>query len=383
MTHVPDLPSTFDALVAAGDAMRRSGGLGDAASAMATDATLGALGAGEVAAWIASVDIERETRRLSRAIDEAFELLLATTPKERRDFAASALGELSHRDHLESAFAAVARWEALGHALPAADRDRFTQVRAAIAQVDGAARASAVSLVALNDTRRVERDRLSAEHRARAWWWTARAECDAMEELLRGSVGEVDERAVAAAEHASQCAECRRDRDQMRVIDAPPMRHVTADELWRFDTGAMTNDERRRASRHAERCVDCKLALDALAHAERAIEDATDDAAIARASMGATDAGGKPNVTEHAAFRVEVRREAKRVRVLVLERGAAKVREATLSIGGARLRRTAQGVELAVAASAWGKASRAELVVVLASGERVVVALALRARSKH
>jgi hypothetical protein len=300
-------------------------------------------------AFLASVDVDVESRRLARAIDAAFEATLATSDDERATHAAEALASLGERDRIESALAAIAEMLAAGRGADSGVRDRFDVVRAAVARLDRASRVAASPLVALNEERRRERDVLSGEHRTRAWWWSERAECDALAALLRGDSPD--------AEHLASCDECQRDRERMAIADAPPLKHLTADELWSWDIGAMTKDERLRAKRHAARCDECKLALDALADAENAIagvsepppRDADDDA-----------------IAEHAAFIVRLRRDAKRVRVIVEPRGDVVLKSATLA-GAGRARRTERGLELGIASSA-ARVERVALVVVLATG---------------
>jgi len=311
------------ALVAAGEVLRRGG---DAKAALA------ALGIDEAAEFLAALDVDLESRRLARACDAALECAIAETDEERVAHAAAAIEALTARDRIESALAALAQI-----ALTNDVRARFEAARDAVARLDRAARAGVAALVAVNDARRRERDRLAAEHRGRAWWWSARAECDAFVAVLRGS--EMD------ASHA--CDECARDRASAKIADAPPLRHLSADELWSWDVGAMSKDERRRVERHVARCADCKRAIDALADAERAIDESE--------TSSADDVAA-----EHAAFVVRVRRDAKRARFVVEPRDGAKLKSATMP-GAAKARRTPRGLELGIAASA----ARSGLVLVV------------------
>lgn len=316
-------------LVAAGEAIRR-GGASDVKFAEE-----------DARAFLASIDVDVESRRLSQAVDAAIEAALADTEAERAAHVASALAALASRDRIESALVAceaVAMGE-LANAL--------AEARASIARVDRASRGGAAMLASLNDARRRERDRLAGEHRTRAWWWSSRAECDAMAALLRGEAAE-------SHPHVASCADCARDRERMATADAPPLRHVTADELWSFDVGAMAKDERRRVERHAARCAECKRALDALAAGEDAID-------------GATEPPPRDDdvVAEHAAFVVRSRRDAKRVRFVVEPRGATALTAASLA-GAGRARKTERGLELSIAASA--ARGRVALVVETASG---------------
>lgn len=351
----------FATLVEVGARLRRGRGAGTALAVVKRD---------EAIAFLASIDVDIESRRLAQAIDDAFEATLTDDAGEREVHVAAALEGLASRDRIESALAAIEELLASrdeGDALDEDARRRFDDVRQAMAHLDRAARPGAAPLVALNEARRRERDALADAHRARAWWWSSRAECDALIALLRNE--------TADAAHLASCADCRNDRDRMSLADTPPLAHLTADELWSFDVGAMLQDERARALRHAARCADCKLALDALTEAEGAIAHASeppprDDDVVA----------------EHAAFVVRIRRDAKRVRVLVDARHGVHIKDASLAglasaPSGTRPRRTERGLELAVAASAASaaRADRVKLVVELAS-ERVEIEIDLARR---
>ncbi len=351
MTPTPERVP-FSVLVEAGARLRRGN---DAAVAMA------AVKGDEAIAFLASVDVDVESRRLAQAIDAAFEATLADDAAERAAHVAAALEGLASRDRIESALAAVGELVASsggGGAINDDARRRFDDVREAMARLDRAARPGAAPLVALNETRRRERDALSGEHRTRAWWWSSRAECDALAALLRNE--------TADAAHLASCDECQRDRDRMALAQTPPLAHLTADELWSFDVGTMPKDERARALRHAARCTECKLALDAVAEAEGAIAHASE------APPRDDDV-----VAEHAAFVVRVRRDAKRVRVLVDARQGIQIKDATFA-GAPRPRRTERGLELGIAASAAStmRGERVRLVVELAT-ERVEIEIDL------
>jgi hypothetical protein len=351
-------PLAHDALVEVGNALRHG---------RAADAALGTIRGEDVARFLSSVDVDAQSRKLSRAVDEAFEAALATSPDERALYESSALEGLAARDALESAMAAIASWEAARGPLPGATRQRYEQVRRGLAQIDASMRASAVSLVALNDARRRERDALAGEHRARAWWWSARAGCDGMVAVLRGE-------APADAGHTASCEECKRDRERVRVVEAPPAKHLTADDLWRWDFGPITKEERQRMTRHASRCEACKHALDALAEGDRAIEEITD-------GPDAPEPHGDV-VGEHAAFQVLARRDAKRVALVVVPRAGAKVAGVRLLGSKSKAKKTAHGYELDIAATR-GKPSKQErptLVVALDGGREIELAIDLGKR---
>jgi hypothetical protein len=308
----------FDPLVKAGELLR---------SGKDAKAAIAAIGAEDARKFLASLDVDVESRRLARACDAALECAIADDDAERAAHEAMALEALGARDRIESALV-VAEEIALG-----SDdvRARLGSARAAIAQLDRAARSGAAVLVGINGARRAARDRLAAQFRGRAWWWSERAECDAFVAVLRG--GEID------AAHVASCAACRADRERAKIADAPPPRHLTADDLWSWDVGAMSKEERRRVERHTARCVECKHAIDALADAERAIHESESPPPLEG-----------DVVAQHEAFVVRLRRDAKRIRLVVEPRGGAVVKSASL-VGAARARRTTQGLELAVAAS--------------------------------
>jgi hypothetical protein len=161
------------------------------------------------------------------------------------------------------------------------------------------------------------------------------------------------------------CEECVRDRASAKSADAPPRKHLSADELWSWDVGTMSRDERARVERHIARCAECKHAIDALADAEAAIHEGEAPPSLA-----------DDVAAEHAAFVVRVRRDAKRVRLVVEPRGDATLKSAMLT-GAAKARRTGRGLELGIAASA----ARSGLVLVVdVDGQRVELKLDLARR---
>jgi len=329
-------------LAAAGDLLRR----GDERGAHVDGVDDRAVGF-----FLASVYPDVEARRLERAIDDAFEATLATTAEERAMFEAAALAGLAARDRLESSFAAIDAYLETRGALAKAARRTRDDLRATIARSDARLRKKVTSLVGINGARRRERDALADEHRDGAWWWSERAECDVLANVLRGE-------AIADEGHFAWCAECAKERELARLVDAPPQRHVSQDDLWRFDTGEISRDGARRIGRHVDACKPCRLAIDALRHADAAIE---------------LDEGDV--VKRHPAFRVVALRSANETRLVVEPRDGTRLSGVQLSGPHAKARKTARGFELAVAAK---RVAAARLIVAFEAGKRVTVQVELR-----
>ena len=329
-------------LAAAGDLLRR----GDERGAHVDGVDDRAVGF-----FLASVYPDVEARRLERALDDAFEATIATTSEERAMFEAAALVGLSARDRLESSFAAIDGYLESRGAIAKATRRTLDDLRAAIARSDARLRKKVTSLVGINDARRRERDALADEHRDGAWWWSERAECDVLANVLRGEV-------IADEGHFAWCRECAKERELSRIVDTAPQRHLSSDDLWRFDTGEISRDGARRVGRHSDACVPCRLAVDALHAADATIE---------------LDAGDV--VKRHPAFRVVALRSAKETRLVVEPREGARLSGVRLSAPQSHARKTARGFELAVAPK---RVSAARLIVAFEAGKRVTVQVELR-----
>jgi hypothetical protein len=301
--------------------------------------------------FLASVYPDVEARRLERAIDDAFEATIATTSEERAMFEAAAMAGLQARDRLESSFAAIEAYVESRGAVAKPTRRTLDDLRAAIARSDARLRKKVTSLVGVNDARRRERDALAEEHRDEAWWWSERAECDVLARVLRGEP-------IADEGHFAWCAECSSERRLARLVDSASARHVSSDDLWRFDTGQISRDGARRIGRHTDTCASCRLAIVAMRDADAAIE---------------LDAGDV--VKRHPAFRVVALRGATETRLVVEPREGARISSVKLSGPTSKAEKTARGFELAVAAK---RVSAATLIVAFEAGARVTVDVDLR-----
>jgi anti-sigma factor RsiW len=115
-------------------------------------------------------------------------------------------------------------------------------------------------------------------------------------------------------------------------VDAPPRRHLTADDLWRLDMGLMSEDERSKVDAHTARCGECAQAVLALGEGEEAVEEALDmdmeEGAVGRAARSSrAPVSSRPSAARHPEqrevlderrdFRVVLVRERQRVRLLV------------------------------------------------------------------
>jgi hypothetical protein len=329
-------------LAAAGDLLRR----GDERGAHVDGVDDRAVGF-----FLASVYPDVEARRLERAIDDAFEATLATTSEERAMFEAAAMAGLRARDRLESSFAAIDGYLESRATIAKPTRRTLDDLRAAIARSDARLRKKITSLIGINGARRRERDALAEEHRDGAWWWSERAECDVLASVLRGEP-------IVDEGHFSWCADCVKERQAARLVESPPVRHLSQDDLWSFDTGIISREGARRIGRHCDLCAPCKQAVDALRHAEAAIE---------------LDEGDV--VKRHPAFRVVALRSATETRLVVEPRDGARLSGVKLSGPTAKARKTARGFELAVAPK---RATAARLIVAFEAGKRVTFQVELR-----
>jgi hypothetical protein len=242
---------TGEGLVVVGAALRRSAALG--AKPERSDAVLRSISAEQVRAWLAGLRVERLHERLLRATLESVEAGLAD-PDEADTWQAWAVEAIAERDDLESALAAVARWLSLNGELPALARDR-DRVATELQALDGRMSPRTRWLVALNEARRAERDLLDPDHREGAWWFSARADCEALLPALAGGPGDP---------HLSTCAECAADLRATQDIHSPRLRHLSEEDFWRIDTGSASGEERAVVEAHGARCPECAEALQAL-----------------------------------------------------------------------------------------------------------------------
>ena len=256
--------ATAAVLGAAGDLLRRSASLDlDAAEREAIDAALRAIPADVATAFVAGVDPDGPPAPRGPPADPAVEVALADGDEERDRAARPVLEALAARDRLASCAVALARWESAVVGDPEGSPRAGLEAR--LAGID-ALRGSARALVGLNVERRAEVARLDRDRRADAWWYSARSDCDG---LVSGLAGNGPDPA-----HVASCTECREDLHVSELaVREPARRHVSAAELWRYDLGAITAEERRWIDRHADGCPPCAQALWAYRDGERALAD--------------------------------------------------------------------------------------------------------------
>ncbi|HEX4621357.1 MAG TPA: hypothetical protein VH208_07305 [Myxococcaceae bacterium] len=298
-----------DLLAAAGAAIRRTAMAIDAA---AVDDALRSLDALQIAQWLTSTQTESLEERLLRATLEAAEAALAEST-EADTWRGWAFDALWARDELDSALAGAERWSALHPDAPAIHRE-CERLSGDVAALDRRLIGKARWLVALNEARRRERDLLDPPSRARAWWFERRAECDSLLAALAG--------AAPGHPHSTTCPECTADLLAAGTVDAPRLRHLDDDELWRFDTGALSLGERAVVEAHATRCPECAQALQALEDGDGFISEAVGDPP--RPAQARRPGGDDPmrarrreTLAEHSGLRVVLVREQRRTRVML------------------------------------------------------------------
>ncbi|MBU8894270.1 hypothetical protein DRW03_11950 [Corallococcus sp. H22C18031201] len=341
--------SVGEVLEVAGEVLRRSTVLGTEG----VDAALRRLGRSQVEAWLHEQKPQALQTALLRAAEEAMEVALGDGGDEAELWRASSLEGLAARDRAASMAHALATWESLHGALQgegALYRERFL---AALANLDSALHARARWFIPLNPQRRQERDLLDSAERARAWWYSARAECDDLVSLWAG-------KAQDASAHVRDCAQCRADIEDTALVDAPPRYHLTEEELWRFDLGMMSAEERARVDAHTAQCGECAQAVLALDEGDAAIEEALSLEeeglpAMPGARTSRTPATPRPMAARHPEhrevlderrdFRVVLVRERQRVRLLVQPLGSRAVTAAVFLSPGRPSLKPVQGPE--------------------------------------
>lgn len=217
-----------------------------------------------VRVWSTGVEPSSIEARLHRATEEAMEAALPESNDEQDTWRAWAREGVEARDVLESQLVAMRFREGLGFEGDAPSRVRLGE---GLLRQDRALKLRARWLVSLNEWRREERDLLDPEHRSNAWWFVERADC---ESLLPALAGE-----LTRAEHLRTCPQCRDDLQAVRGINARRERHLSEDELWRFDLGMFTQQERAYLERHIQSCGECAQAVSALDVGEEAIRELT------------------------------------------------------------------------------------------------------------
>ena len=316
------------ALEACGHLLRRAARSGVAAGSI--EGVLRALPSRGVEEWARSVDVAAIEARIWRAADEAVEARLPETPGDADTWAVWARQGLEARDALESRLVAMGVREGLGFAAEMPVRERLA---AALRAKDRALASTTRRLVGLNGWRRAMRDALDPEHRERAWWFTARADCDDLLGVLAGE--------EPATEHVERCDECQRDLARARVADLPRTRHLSEDDLWNYDLGLLSPGERAYAERHARTCVWCGQALAALAEGEQEIAALSRTAGPAIRTIDfprARSGSDEPEVlADDADFRLLLFRRRAALTLVVQPRREGLVAAASLEVAGRTL----------------------------------------------
>jgi hypothetical protein len=359
-------------LEAAGDLLRRSGRLG----AEGVEPALRALTRAQIETWLQGLKPAELRASLLRAAEEAVEVALGESGEEVELWRTSAMEGLTARDRAASAARALGEWESLQGPLEGEAAQRRTGFLQALGKIDAALRPRARWFIPLNPQRRAERDMLDSDERVLAWWFSARADCDDLVATWTTSAG-------ALTPHLQSCAECRADLADVTVVDSPPRRHLNSDELWRFDRGLLSADERARVEAHSAKCADCAHAILALEEGEAAIEEALEQdeggpgEPRARASRepvarrpGARHPERREVLEERRDFRVLLVRERQRVRLVVQPLSGRAVTAAVfLSPGKPSLRPTQgpEGISFELGAEARG--ARSAHLTVQADGE--------------
>jgi len=226
--------------------------------------------------YVAQLDPAAEHKKLTTALDEAFEAILEEG-EERALYTQSAEAALAARDALASVRAALLF--AVNADGAGAESTRLTMLRAAstdleskLAEIDGKLAKRARLLIGLNAMRRRENAALDVEERATAWWFSARVQCDFLISLYRPAnvnsdgTERVDITQKHNAAHLATCEACQKDVEASSLAYTP--KHVTASSLWRRQHGQATQTEIKFMDSHAKDCKDCQRALDALAQPE-------------------------------------------------------------------------------------------------------------------
>jgi anti-sigma factor RsiW len=143
-------------------------------------------------------------------------------------------------------------------------------------------------------------------------------------------------------------------------VDAPPRRHLTDEELWRFDLGMMSPEERARVDSHTAQCGECAQAVLALEEGDAAMEEAlaldeegmpsapgarTSRAPVSARPQAARHPEHREVLEEKRDFRVVLVRERQRVRLLVQPLGGRTVTAAVFLSPGRPSLKPTQGPE--------------------------------------
>lgn len=346
-------PRVAELLGAVGYLLRRSNALSAELSKVDADKALGALGEDDVGGYLGGLSVDTMKQTLSKALDDAFEAALADAEAEQSERAASAISALAERDALASSLTAIKRWETRQTAGIATLKARREAFEASLGKVETSLRAGARALVPVNTTRRSERDALDESARAEAWWFTSFADRDDLLETFFGSAPQQPP-AKAAKLAPAQGREAQRDARVASLVSTPPRRHVSLDELSRYDLGLSSRDEKQWVSAHAASCAACKQMLKAASDADRVIEELDTPAPkkAARAADAAPARAAEDVAIEHDQFRVLAHRTGRKLRLVIEPKGAAKLSSAQVQLGGitskSKPRKTSRGLEFSL-----------------------------------
>jgi len=359
-------------LEATGELLRRSSrvGAGD------VEPALRALTRPQLETWLQSQKPAELRTTLLKAAEEAVEVALGEGGEEAELWRTSAMDGLTARDRAASAARALGQWEALHGPLTGEAAQRRTDFLQALGNLDSALRPRARWFIPLNPQRREERDMLDANERTQAWWFSARADCDDL-------VATWTQQPRSLTPHLQACAECRADLAETAIVDQPPRRHLSSDELWRLDVGLLSTDERARMDAHTAQCSDCAQAVLALEEGDAAIEEALEMEAEGSSGLAARSsrepAARRPGarhpeqrevLEERRDFRVLLVRERQRVRLLVQPLSGRTVTAAVFLSPGKPSLKPAQGPEgISFELGADGGGARSAHLTVMAGGE--------------
>jgi hypothetical protein len=334
-------------LEAAGDVLRRGVRLGTEGVTPA----LRALSRPQVEAWVRTLKTVELRTTLLRAAEEAVEVVLGEGSEEAELWRASAMDGLVARDRAASLARALGEWEAIHGPLEGEAAQLRSSFLQSLGNIDAALRPRARWFIPLNPHRREERDMLDQNERTQAWWFSSRSDCD---DLAATWIA----KPRSLSSHLQSCAECRADMADAAVVEQPPRRHLSSDQLWRFDLGLMSEDEHSRMNDHAEQCADCAQAIQALEEGDTAIEEALDEeeqgatgvaARISSAAVprrpGARHPERREVLEERREFRVLLVRERQRVRLVVQPLGGRNVTAAVFLTPGKPSLKPTQGPE--------------------------------------
>ncbi len=306
------------ALEVIGDLLRRGTRLGSEG----VERALRGLSRADIDTWLRTQKPEALQPTLLRAAEEAAEVAFGDEGEEAEVWRTSSLDGLSARDRAESADRAIGRWESLHGPLEGDAAARLRAFRDGLGRLDTALRPKARWFIPLNPQRRAERELLDAAERSRAWWFTERADCDDF-------IAALGERPERPSPHLQTCPECRADLSGSQAVEAPPRRHLSADDLWRFDMGLMSATDLKWVDGNTEKCIECAQAIWALEEGDEAIEQSLEGepAAPAARARGAESSARRPGAARHPEqrevleerreFRVVLVRERQRARLLV------------------------------------------------------------------